>query len=269
MDTSVIDQQVQGAKKLIDKCEGRYFILHNDSDVTALLQKIEDMVEENRGDFLIPQVYYEEFEKRMPSGTAEQTETYEKREEELKQHYRRKCEKMELDFREQLGKLEQEINDYKTGGTMRRSASKELLPPWMAETSQGRTAVERQDSVKEMVAENEAMQSMRRGYLEEVMTILRYYSKPFGVVMMAFIGALVGAIVGATDGVQGSAVGAISGSTIGVLLAILYIRATRFVMGSGRVAFFVEGGDQTSVRSDSSCSSKSAEKNVKSSRSNC
>ena len=68
-------------------------------------------------------------EKRMPSGTAEQTETYEKREEELKQHYRRKCEKMELDFREQLGKLEQEINDYKTGGTMRRSDSKELLPP--------------------------------------------------------------------------------------------------------------------------------------------
>ena len=128
----------------------------------------------------------------------------------------------------------------------------------MAGTSQGRAAVQHQDSVKEMVAENEAMQSMRRGYLEEVMTILRYYSKPFGVVMMAFIGALVGAIVGATDGVQGSAVGVIKGSIMGILLAILCIRATRFVMGSGRVAF--EGGDQTSVRSDSSCSSKSTEK---------
>ena len=128
----------------------------------------------------------------------------------------------------------------------------------MAETSKDRAAIQQQDSVKEMVAENKAIQTMRRGYQEEVMTFLRYYSKPFGVVMMAFIGALVGAIVGATDGVQGSAVGVIKGSIMGILLAILCIRATRFVMGSGRVAF--EGGDQTSVRSDSSCSSKSAEK---------
>ena len=130
----------------------------------------------------------------------------------------------------------------------------------MAETSKDRAAIQQQDSVKEMVAENKAIQTMRRGYQEEVMTFLRYYSKPFGVVMMAFIGALVGAIVGATDGVQGSAVGVIKGSIMGILLAILCIRATRFVMGSGRVAFVVEGGDQTSVRSDSSCSSKSAEK---------
>ena len=127
----------------------------------------------------------------------------------------------------------------------------------MAETSKDRAAIQQQDSVKERSAENEAIHTMRR---DEVMPILRYYSKRFGVVMMGFIGALVGSIVGATDGVQGSAVGVISGSTIGVLLAILYIRATRFVMGSGRVAFVVEGGDQTSVRSDSSCSSKSAEK---------
>ena len=129
MDTSTIDQQVQGAKKLIDKCEGRYFILQYDSDVTELLQKIEDMVEENHGDFLMPQVSYEEPEKRMPSGTAEQIEMHEKREEELEQQHKRECEKMELDFREQLGKLEQEINDYKTGGTMKRSDSKEFLTP--------------------------------------------------------------------------------------------------------------------------------------------
>ncbi|XP_031419754.1 GTPase IMAP family member 9-like isoform X2 [Clupea harengus] len=256
MDTSAIDQQVQGAKKLIDKCEGRYFILHNDSDVTALLQKIEDMVEENCGDFLIPQVSYEESEKRMQR-IANQIGMHEKRVEELEQLYRGKCEKMELDFREQLGKLEQEINDYKSGGTMKRRSSSEFLPPNMAETSQGGAAVQHQDSVKEMVAENEAIHTMRR---DEVMPILRYYSKRFGVVMMGFIGALVGSIVGATDGVQGSAVGVISGSTIGVLLAILYIRATRFGLGGGRVPFFVEGGNQTSIRSDSSCSSKSAEK---------
>ena len=75
--------------------------------------------------------------------------------------------------------------------------------------SQGRAAVH---------AENEAMQTISRGYLK-FMTIL---GQPFGVVMMAFIGALVGSIVGANEGVHGSAVGVIFGSMIGVLLAILY-----------------------------------------------
>ena len=107
-------------------------------------------------------------EKRMPSWTAEQIKMY-KKIVEVNQLYRRKPEKMELDFREQLGKLKQEINDYKTGGTM----------------------------------------------------------KIFVIVMMAFFGILAAAIVGATDGVE-SAVGVIIGSTIGVLLAVLYIRATRF-----------------------------------------
>ena len=72
---------------------------------------------------------HKEPDKRMLSGTAEQIEMYEKREEELKQQYKRQCEEMELDFREPFGRLEHEKNDYKTGGTMRRRRSNEFFPP--------------------------------------------------------------------------------------------------------------------------------------------
>ena len=110
-----------------------------------------------------------EKEKRLPHGIAEQIERFEKVVEELKQQ-ETELEKMKLDFREELGKLKQEING--------------------------------------------------RGQQWGTMNI-------FVIVMMAFFGILAAAIVGATDGVE-SAVGVIIGSTIGVLLAVLYIRATRF-----------------------------------------
>ena len=70
----------------------------------------------------------EESQNRMPGWTAEQIKMY-KMIVEVNQLYRRKPEKMELDFREPFGRLEQEKNDYKTGGTMRRRRSNEFLPP--------------------------------------------------------------------------------------------------------------------------------------------
>lgn len=82
VDTAVIDQHVQKAKKLIDKCGGRSFILHTGTKVSSLIKRIEGIVDENCGDFLIPQVYYEVFEKRI----VEQHETCEKIKQELKQH---------------------------------------------------------------------------------------------------------------------------------------------------------------------------------------
>ncbi|KAG5278845.1 hypothetical protein AALO_G00103350 [Alosa alosa] len=125
MDESVIDWHVQGAKKLIHKCQRRYFILQRDSQVTELLQKIEDMVQYNCGDFLIPQVYYEAFEKGMPSELTKLTEMYETREEKLNQRHRRKLEEKESEFREQLARLQQE----EITGTMKKSGSFGLLPP--------------------------------------------------------------------------------------------------------------------------------------------
>lgn len=95
VDQSVIDQYVQGAKKLIDKCDGRYFILHRDTEVSSLLQRIDNIVDENCGDFLIPQEYYEVFERRMPSGIVQQSQMYERREQELKQRYKDKLKEME------------------------------------------------------------------------------------------------------------------------------------------------------------------------------
>lgn len=109
---SVIDSHVQGAKGLIDKCDGRHFILHRDSQVTALLQKIEDM--DICGDVLIPQISYEMLEKKQ---------------DELKQWCKSRMEKMELELQKRVDQLEQELNDYRTGSLRARSGSITGLPP--------------------------------------------------------------------------------------------------------------------------------------------
>uniref|UniRef100_A0A672MSW2 Zgc:113442 n=1 Tax=Sinocyclocheilus grahami TaxID=75366 RepID=A0A672MSW2_SINGR len=58
------------AKKILEKCKGRTYVLERDSKISELLQKIEDLVEENCGDVFIPQTYYELFEwKRSDSLT--------------------------------------------------------------------------------------------------------------------------------------------------------------------------------------------------------
>lgn len=246
VDKSVIDQYVKGAKKLTNKCDGRYVILHRDSEVTALLQKIEDMLEDNNELFLTPSISYE---------------LYEKQQEELKQWCKTRMEEMQLEFQKIVDGLEQELNIYKKGPTRARSGSKDWLPPEMEDAMKDKAAVQHQDS-QEMVE----LQTVRRGYHEEIMTILRYYMKPTGVILMVVIGALVGSLVGATDGVRGSCVGMIFGSMIGALLAIFYIRSTRLVRSGGGVDFsrlVIESGDQTRGRSGSHRSSKTSEKQKK------
>ncbi|XP_062402810.1 GTPase IMAP family member 4-like [Sardina pilchardus] len=251
MDESIIEQRVNHVRKLIDKCQGRFFILQRDSQVTKLLQKIEDMVEDNCGDFLIPQVYYEAFERRMPSEITKLTEMYETREEELNQRYRRKLEEKELEFREKLARLQQEEKT----GAMKKSGSYQLLPPNLSEITTDRAAVQHQDSEKETVSQNKP---------EDFITLLRYHIKPFWVIVMAVIGALVGSVVGATDGVKGACVGMVIGSVIGVLLAILYIRATRLVKtdSPGSKATFALG-DQSPETFCSPISLKTSEKHKK------
>ncbi len=50
--------------KILDKCGGRYHVLQRSScgsspQMSELFRKIDDLVEENRGDVFIPQAYYE------------------------------------------------------------------------------------------------------------------------------------------------------------------------------------------------------------------
>lgn len=52
------------AKKILEKCKGRTYILEKHSKISELLKKIEDLVEENCGDAFIPQMYYELLERK-------------------------------------------------------------------------------------------------------------------------------------------------------------------------------------------------------------
>lgn len=50
--------------KILDKCGGRYHVLQRSTcgsspQISELFKKIDDLVEENRGEFFIPQAYYE------------------------------------------------------------------------------------------------------------------------------------------------------------------------------------------------------------------
>ncbi|XP_041959066.1 GTPase IMAP family member 4-like [Alosa sapidissima] len=220
MEKSVIDRHVQGAKKLTDKCEGRFFILERDNEVSHLLQKIEDIVEQNCGDFLIPQVYYEVFEKRMPSGIVEQSKMYERREEELKEKYKEKLQKMEAERDKAL----------------RRRGSFELLPPTMSDTSK----IQHQDSEIEKIE----LQPLKQGYHEEFVTIPRYYIKMLMVIMAAVVGAFVGAIGGADKGALGSCTGMASGFLIGLLMGLLVIGVTKLVKGNTSLTLVFGGTDQ-------------------------
>lgn len=50
---------IQKAKKILEKCKGRTYILKRYSNISEILKMIEDLVEENCGDVFIPQMYYE------------------------------------------------------------------------------------------------------------------------------------------------------------------------------------------------------------------
>ncbi|KAJ8391704.1 hypothetical protein AAFF_G00086540 [Aldrovandia affinis] len=72
---STIEEHIGKEKALqwlVKQCGGRYHVLNNAhgsprTQVTELLERIEEMVEENGGDFYLPQVYHDIIESRTDS----------------------------------------------------------------------------------------------------------------------------------------------------------------------------------------------------------
>ncbi|XP_067230345.1 GTPase IMAP family member 4-like [Chanodichthys erythropterus] len=62
-----IQSYFQKAKKILDKCEGKAYVLDSRSKISELFTKIEDLVEENCGDVFLPQVYYELIQRKTES----------------------------------------------------------------------------------------------------------------------------------------------------------------------------------------------------------
>ncbi|XP_016364861.1 GTPase IMAP family member 4-like [Sinocyclocheilus rhinocerous] len=63
VDELTIREHIHSAEKILEKCGRRFHVLQKSTcesptQIHALLKKIDDLVEENRGDFFIPQAYY-------------------------------------------------------------------------------------------------------------------------------------------------------------------------------------------------------------------
>ncbi|XP_036425996.1 GTPase IMAP family member 4-like [Colossoma macropomum] len=54
-----IEEHIQNASKLLDKCENRHYVLRSEAQIPKLLKEIQKMVEGNCGDFFLPQIFYD------------------------------------------------------------------------------------------------------------------------------------------------------------------------------------------------------------------
>ncbi|KAI5613600.1 GTPase IMAP family member 8-like isoform X2, partial [Silurus asotus] len=74
VEESTITAHIQKSEKLLEKCSGRHCVMRlseSESQVCALLKKIESMVEEKQGYFSLTEGYYEE--EQGKTGTQEET----------------------------------------------------------------------------------------------------------------------------------------------------------------------------------------------------
>ncbi|XP_018610444.1 GTPase IMAP family member 4-like [Scleropages formosus] len=233
-DTTIEDHIQKSGKaleRLLEQCENRYHVLNISSNsrtqVTELLKKIEEIVQENCGDFYIPPVYYELIESKIPRDLREVKVMYEKREEELKQTYKRKT----ADLEKKL-EWEKRGNELR-GGLRKRRSSFDLIHPNLGGT-RGPEAPAKTAEEEEQMREGGQrvdLEVVRLGYREEAMNVVTHYFKPAIVVISAVVGALIGSIGGASRGVVGSILGIPVGVTVALILAWLVRKEARAARG--------------------------------------
>ncbi|KAF5905021.1 GTPase IMAP family member 4-like, partial [Clarias magur] len=93
VDKSTVDDHIQNAEQLLEKCRGRHYVMQNrecETQVDGLLKEIDSMIEDNLGDFFLPQVCYEVIQSKIPQDIRELRKSYEDREEMLKQGYQKR-----------------------------------------------------------------------------------------------------------------------------------------------------------------------------------
>ncbi|KAL1005876.1 hypothetical protein UPYG_G00065060 [Umbra pygmaea] len=202
------DQTFERAKTILSKCGERHHYFefgYSTAQISELLNKIDAMAGENEDEFLIPQVYYELLESKMPRDMTELRRMFEDREANLKQRNKR-----------ELKEMEEELKKYreaeKVQEHLKRVDSSKLLPPNMSierPYESGTKAVENDQKVD--------LQAVKQGYREEALSVVQHYVKPLVMIMMAVVGSLIGSVAGAQYGTLGSCIGMV----VGVVVAIL------------------------------------------------
>ncbi|XP_036406780.1 GTPase IMAP family member 9-like [Megalops cyprinoides] len=229
-----IEREGESLRWLLEQCGNRYHFLSSApgcprTQVTGLLEKVEQMVEENCGDFYLPQVYYDIIESRTPRELTELRVKYEEREEQLKQRFRKKEEDMKKKFEEEWSRRENEL----MSRIRQRRGSVDIPPNLSGDRGDEEPNEQKQEQIKEPeIQRGELLEAVRMGYREEAMALLKYYMKPALVVLIAVIGALIGAIGGAHRGVIGAVVGVPIGVVIALLISALVRSEARAARGN-------------------------------------
>lgn len=76
VEETTIRKHIHSAEKILEKCGGRSHVLQmniceSPTQISELFQKIDSLVEDSRGDFFIPQAYYELIQKKTLEASGE------------------------------------------------------------------------------------------------------------------------------------------------------------------------------------------------------
>jgi len=189
-DEGVEDSQIkEHSLKILDKCGGRY-IFQKSAPNHELIKKIDDLVEENGGDFFTPQAELIKLKTQEASGESE--------------------------LRKRRGSIADppDCEYYFTKHIFTEALDLDLLVlfSFTVTKDKGDAGVEKKETTEaDKPLENTSKISME--------------STQFVLILMGVVGALIGAVAGAENGVSGSVTGLFFGIIVAVLLAsiIMYI----------------------------------------------
>ncbi|XP_017337675.1 GTPase IMAP family member 4 isoform X1 [Ictalurus punctatus] len=199
VEESTITEHIHKAEKLLEKCRGRYYVMqHSESEtqVHGLLNEIDSMVQENLGDFFLPQVYYEVIQSKLTQNASELKKQYEDREEKLKEGYQKR-----------LSVYKKQVEE-ETSLKQRRGSIQGPRP-----------------SLSEDKNQPVDIDAIKSKYRDELQALAKYYFKPMCLLVLAVIGALIGSVVGSNYGVVGAGAGIVIGIIITIPLALWLINA--------------------------------------------
>lgn len=239
VENCTIEYNIQKADKLLEKCRDRHYVMReseSETQVHELLKEIDSMVEENLGDFFLPQVYYEVIQSKIPQDIRELEKKYKEKEEILKQTYQKRL------------------------GWYKKQAEKETGPQQRRGSVQGKRPSCKYNSVNVRLhlhsycifpgliqliilsvyifavskCENQAgnIDAIERKYRDELQALARHYIKPISLIVLTGIGALIGSVVGSNYGVMGSGFGIVIGVVVTIPLALGLIKAASLVRQS-------------------------------------